>query len=170
MWIRFSVAVFAVLGLARGSLSCGQSTELLFYGDQHVLIDAGSRAGKEYLQRLGAGRPTPLVAQTVIEPGAALGNLKAPAQIGRYGCGSQSDKELVLCLNEQGELTYADTLSALAFASGPTDAFVPNDSVRAYFAAIIAHLPVGAARADVHISTAACAAACARQIRLERRT
>jgi hypothetical protein len=147
-----------------------QTRPLLFYGSDHVLVDQNTSAGREYLKRLSADRPTPLAPAPVVEKGASLGNLAASTQLGHLDCGARSDIELVVCVDNNGLLSYSDSLAALAFAAKPTEAIVPSDNLRQYLANLLAHLPGAATRADLHISTKPCADNCARQIRLERRS
>ena len=147
-----------------------QSKPVLFFGSEHVVVDPTSPEGVAYLARLAASRPTPLVPAPLVKAGTTLGSLKVPADLGTHACGDRSDVRLVLCLNEEGRLSYSDTLAALAFASHPTTAYVPDDTVRAYLAAVLAHLPVSPESATVQILTSECTARCTRQITLERRT
>jgi hypothetical protein len=142
----------------------------LFYGDQHVIVEADTAAGRDYLRRLGADRPTPLAQPPVVDQGATLGNVQASSQLGHYQCGARTRAELIVCLNDAGQLTYTDTLAALAFASMPTDIYVASEAVRTYLTSLLAHLPGGANRSDLHIVTTPCTDQCAHQIRMERRS
>jgi hypothetical protein len=167
-WRAILLCTVAMLG--RSPWAQGQVKPLLFYGSEHVLVDSNTAEGRDYLKRLSAERPTPVTALPVIPKGATLGNVSAPNGLGHYDCGTRSDEQLVVCVDPSGRLSYSDSLAALAFASKPTEAFVPSDELRQYLASLLARLPGAATRADLHISTAPCADACARQIRLEHRS
>lgn len=143
---------------------------VLFFGSEHVLVDTSTSVGRDYVARLGASRPTPLKAIVPVVSGASLGNLRAPETIGQTTCGAQSDTRLVLCMNEEGRLSYSDSLAALAFASRPTTAHVPDDAARQYLAGLLSRLPAPARGDAVHILTTPCASACAHQIILEHTT
>jgi hypothetical protein len=163
-----AASLITVLCVAQGIHA--QTKPVLFYGTEHVVVDSNTTEGREYLKRLRAGRPTPLAPAPVVEKGATLGNVEASAQLGHFACGARSDTQLVVCVDSNGLLSYSDSLAALAFAARPTEAFVPSNDLRQYLASLLSHLPGAATRADLHISTTPCADACARQIRLERRS
>jgi hypothetical protein len=143
---------------------------VLFYGSEHVLVDTSTSAGREYVARLGASRPTPLATVAPVVSGASLGNLHSPDTIGRNSCGSQSDSRLVLCMNEDGRLSYSDSLAALAFSSKPTTANVPDDATRQYLAGLLSRLPDPTRGTSVRIVTHPCESQCAHQIILEHKS
>lgn len=160
-----SVPILMVPALLRA-----ETTPVLFYGSEQVLVDTSTSVGREYVARLGASRPTPLAPVAPVISGASLGNLHVPDTIAGQGCGAQSDTRLVLCMNEEGRLSYSDSLAALAFASKPTTANVPDDAARQYLAGLLSRLPDPARGASVRIVTHPCESQCAHQIILEHTT
>jgi hypothetical protein len=145
------------------------STPQLFYAGEHLIVDSSNRRGREYLARLTAGRPTPLEPQTPIEAGSTVGNVIVNLKTGPDSCGSKSSTRLVLCFDGNGNLSASDRLLILAFVSSPTEIRVPTEQARQYLANLLTAAP-GAAQDAIHISTTPCTDACARQIRLERRS
>jgi hypothetical protein len=146
-----------------------QSTPQLFYAGEHLIVDSSNRRGREYLAQLTSGRPTPLEPQTSIEGSSTVANVSINLKTGPDSCGSKSNTRLVLCFDGNGNLSASDRLLILAFVSSPTEIRVPTEQARQYLATLLTAAP-GAAKDAIHIFTTPCTAACARQIRLERRS
>jgi hypothetical protein len=150
------------------ALADTQSTPQLFYAGEHLIVDSSNRRGREYLARLTSGRPTPLEPQASIEASSTVANVSINVKT-PDSCGSKSSTHMVLCFDSNGNLSASDRLLILAFVSSPTEIRVPTEQARQYLANLLTAAP-GAAQEAIHISTAPCTDACARQIRLERRS